>query len=115
MEDDNIDALLVVDAIGFSVMVHRWATHAPLSLREEAEKIYKLREEEELQGLDKLFQYMDRYQKPVIVSSTLTEAMKSSPVFSKLKENGVLVYPTPERAVKVLARLVEYSRYLNYS
>jgi acyl-CoA synthetase (NDP forming) len=68
---------------------------------------------QEMEGLDKLFQYMDRYQKPVIISSHITEATRQSPVFEKLKSNGVIMYPTPERAANVVARLVEYSRYLN--
>ena len=115
MEDDNIDALLVVDAIGYSVMAHQWATKAPPSVRGEADKIFERQQEEELRGLDKLFEYMDKYQKPVIISGILTGAMRSSPIFSKLKENGVLMYPTPERAAKVLAHLVGYSRYLSHS
>ncbi|GAI29895.1 unnamed protein product, partial [marine sediment metagenome] len=72
MEDDNIDALLVVDAIGYSVMMHQWASYAPLPLREKADEIFGREEEEELKGLDKLFEYMDKYQKPVIISGNLT-------------------------------------------
>ncbi len=115
MEDDNIDALLVVDAIGWPVRFRQWFRASSSSLREKADEIFKTQEEEGLRGLDKLFDYMDKYQKPVIISDNLTEAMKSSRIFSKLKENGVLIYPTPERAAKVLAHLVSYSRYLSQS
>jgi len=114
MEDDNIDALLVVDAIGLPLRFREWIP-ASSSLREKADEIFKTREDEELRNLDKLFDYMDKYQKPVIISSQIDEALENSRIFNKLTENGVLIYPTPERAAKVLAHLVSYSRYLSHS
>ena len=56
---------------------------------------------------------MDKYQKPVIIFNHHTDAIKGSIISTRLKENGVMTYPTPERAVRVLAHLVEYSRYLS--
>ncbi len=115
MEDDNLDALLVLGGIGqMARMLPGLASNDP-SVREQAEQILKAREKEELEGLDKLFDYMDKYQKPVIAFGRVTEAMKSSPVYDKMREHGFVLYPTPERAVKVLAHLVEYSRYLSTS
>jgi acyl-CoA synthetase (NDP forming) len=70
-------------------------------------------EEQELSDLDKLVEYMDKYQKPIIISNQISDSMKNSRVFGKLMDNGIVMYPTPERAVKVLAHLVQYSRYLN--
>jgi len=120
IEDNNIDALLVIGGIGqMRMMLGRMSINVPPTLRAQAKQILeaqqkalKAREQEELEGLDKLFEYMDRYQKPVIASGRIEE-MKGSPVFAKLRENGFPVYPTPERVAKVLAHLVEYSRYLN--
>ena len=60
-----------------------------------------------------MVEYMDKYQKPVIVYGRVNEAMRDSPVFNKLREHGIPMFPTPERAAKVLAHLVEYSRYVN--
>ena len=77
------------------------------------EEFFKARMEEERKNLDKLYEYMKKYRKPVIVFNHNAQMMKDSPVFNELKENGVMMYPTPERGAKVLARLVEYSRYLN--
>ena len=113
MEDDNIDALLAVHAVGWPVIIHE-RTSISSPLRPKADQLFTVQEEEELTGLDKLFDYMDKYRKPVIISGELNEAMKTSRTFSKLKENGVLMYPTPERAAKVLAHLVSYSRYLSH-
>ena len=122
LEDDNLDALLVIGGIGMTAMWARQAASmqslvgqiddAP-SFMEQAERMMRARQEEEVKDLDKLFEYMDRCQKPVIISGRVTEDMRSSPIFEKLQENGILMYPTPERATKVLAHLVEYSRYLN--
>ena len=70
---------------------------------------------EELANLDRLVEYMDKYQKPVIIFGRTPDGMGNSPVFKKLHDNGLSLYPTPERAAKVLAHLVQYSRYLNHS
>ena len=59
-----------------------------------------------------MFELMDKYQKPVIVSTHITDAARNSPVFAKLQKNGVMMYATPERAAAVAAKLVEYSAYL---
>ena len=125
MEDDNLDALMVIGSIGMTAMWARQAaSYAPQFIQqadnapsfiEQAEQMFKARLEEELKGLDKLFEYMDKFRKPVIVASHITEALRSSPVFDKLKEHGVIMYPTPERGARVLAHLVQYSRYLNQS
>jgi len=120
IEDDNLDSLLVIGGVG---QMRMWARgtvgNIPPTLREQAKQIQKTRqkfletqEKEELQHLDKLFELMDKYKKPVIISGTVDDNVKSSPVFKKLRENGVPMYPTPERAAKVLAHLVGYNRYL---
>jgi len=115
IEDDNMDAVLVIGGIPQVTMRDSVAPSNDPAAIERAERRFKAREEAELGGLDKLFEYIDKYQKPVIVSGRITENMKSSPIFNKLRESGVPMYPTPERAAKVLAHLVEYSRYLNQS
>jgi len=123
MEDDNLDAVLVIGGIGqMRMMLSRMTSDIPPSLKEQTkqilkaqQKVFKAREKEELDGLDKLFEYMDKYQKPVIIFGRINEDMRSSPVFKKLRENGVTMYPTPERAAKVLAHLVEYSQYLGHA
>lgn len=115
IEDENLDALLVVDAIGYSVNLHRWAGNAPPDVREVADRSFQKQEQEELTGLDKLFGHMDRFRKPVVISNNLTEDMKASAIFEKLRESGVLMYPTPERAARVLTHLLRYSRYLGFA
>ena len=113
MEDDNLNALIVVNAVAYPVERHEWINNVPPAVRKEADKTFEVQEEEELKELDKAFTYMDRYQKPLIISHAHTEGIKNSRTFKKLQDNGVVMYPTPERAAKVLAHLAEYSEYLS--
>ncbi len=113
IEDDNFDAVLVISGVGMSAMMGRQvASSVPTATREQAAEFLKMLEDNELDNLDRVFEYMDKYQKPVIMSNHITEAFRESRTFTKLKDNGVMMYPTPERAVRALAGLVQYSRYL---
>lgn len=123
LEDENLDALLIIGGVGQMRMMMRAATMmlSP-ALREQAKQIIesqqefmKAQEKDELENLDRLFEYMDKYQKPVIIFGRTPMGMDNSPVFKKLRDNRVSLYPSPERAAKVLAHLVQYSRYLNNS
>jgi acyl-CoA synthetase (NDP forming) len=113
IEDENFDAVLVIHSIGGMMMMmgRQMAANMPPEAREQIELALQSWEEDELRNLDKLIEYMDRYQKPIIISTDINETVRNSPAFTKLKDNGVMMYPTPERAVKVLAHLVQYSRY----
>ncbi len=123
LEDENIDAVLIVGGIGMAstyplLNVNNAKTllqqaDNPLSALDYTQQLLKKLQDEELASIDKLSEYMDKYQKPVIISTYVNEATKASPVFEKLKNIGVFIYPTPERAVKVLGHLYEYSRYRN--
>jgi acyl-CoA synthetase (NDP forming) len=114
MEDDNLDALIVVNSVADPAGRREWLGNIPPSMREEADKTYKAQEEEELKELDMAFAYMNKYQKPLIICRAHTPGIKNSRTFKKLQDNGILMYPTPERAAKVLAHLTEYSEYLSH-
>jgi acyl-CoA synthetase (NDP forming) len=113
VEDNNFDAVLIISSIGMMRMTNPGFTNMPQSVREQMEWAMRMIEEQELSDLDKLVEYIDKYQKPIIISNQISDSMKNSRVFGKLMDNGIVMYPTPERAVKVLAHLVQYSRYLN--
>ncbi len=116
MEDDNLDAILSVGAIGMSSM-WRMMGGLPLSmpsfLREQAMKMMDFIEGDEMNNLDKAIEYIDKYKKPIIVTSLMmTPEMRQAPVHKKLVENGIITYPTPERSAKVLHHLCWYAEYL---
>jgi acyl-CoA synthetase (NDP forming) len=61
--------------------------------------------------VNKISELVAEYGKP-IVAVTLTSGGEE--IIEKLKEwKNILVYPTPERATKVLSKLYEYHRYLD--
>ncbi|MBI4303604.1 MAG: hypothetical protein HY665_04645, partial [Chloroflexi bacterium] len=98
------DTVLVVDAIGRSARDHG---QVPGEQR--------ATEEQELKSLDTLFEYIEKYQKPVIISGHVGSSMKKSALLAKLREHGIFIYPTPERAAKVIANLARYRRYVEDS
>jgi acyl-CoA synthetase (NDP forming) len=105
MRDENIDAVISLTAIGQGM---------PLS-RTELTPWAKAIEEEELNLIGQTIELMDQLHKPLLISLVLSDVRRESPIFKKLQENGIIVYPTPEQAVKALAHLVEYSEYLRGS
>jgi len=113
MEDGNVDAILSVGSIG---MVSSWAGRT--SSRAPDADVQKMREwldllvQDELKNIDRVIERMDELQKPLIICSIFNEALRKSEALRKLQANGILMYPTPERAAKVLAHLVNYSQYL---
>jgi len=123
LEDTELDGLLIIGGVGMSTMFPRFTQDNlksslgqgdnPTSFIDFIQKMMTQYENQELEGLDKMFRYMDRLKKPVIISTHTTEATHSSPVFEKLRKNGVMMYSTPERAALVMAKLAEYGRYLN--
>ena len=113
MEDNNLDALIAVNAIAYPAGMRDWIGNIPPAMKEKVEKTLETQEEEELKHLATAFDYMDNYKKPLIICQAHTEGVKNSRTFKKLQENGILMYPTPERAAKALAHLAEYSEYLS--
>jgi acyl-CoA synthetase (NDP forming) len=130
IEDENVDAVIVVGCIGMSAMFRVFSDRMGSldmflqmfpSLKEQLQvtdimKFMEPYEEEELKNLDILVDYMDRYQKPIIIIGLMmAPESRDAPFYKKLQEKGILWYPTPERAAKVLAHLVEYSEHLKAS
>lgn len=100
MEDENIDAVLAPSSIGISYLVTAEASKAQGSDREESRL------------LSKVIELMDRLHKPFITCHMFPEVLWNSPAFKRLRELGIMAYPTPEQATQALAHLVEYSEYL---
>jgi len=116
MEDEHIDAILSVGAIGMSGM-WRMMGGLPISmpsfLREQAMKMMDFIEVDEMNNLDKAIELMDEHQTPIIITSLMmTPEMREAPVHKKLVDNGLISYPTPERSAKVLHHLCWYAEYL---
>ena len=114
MEDENVDALLLSSVAGTSFAVPQLHGLSPEMLTE-IEQIVVDREKDDLKNWNSLIKRMDTIQKPVILLFAATDSMRTLGVFKMLRKNGILMYPSPARAVKTLAYLIEYSEYLRKS
>ena len=113
VEDDNVDAVLSVGSIGMvSGFRGRLPSYLTKSEADKMDELAELLEQDELTNVDKAIEYMDKSQKPLIICSIFNEYLRTSRTLKKLQGNGLLMYPTPERAAKVLAHIVDYSQYL---
>ncbi len=116
MEDENIDIILAVGTIGMTAMMRRMGALPPSfppALIDLARKFMEDAEKDELKNIEEAIERMDKLQKPLIITGLLmTPEVKETEVFKKLRENGLIMYPTPERSAKVLAHLCWYSEYL---
>jgi acetyltransferase len=114
LEDENVDAVMVVGGIG---VVGGLATLLPRhpSLKDEYARLMEDAERAELENLDRLLERRERYRKPVVVARTVSAVMfeETGAVAEKMKRHLLTPYPTAERAARALARLVEYSEYLD--
>jgi acyl-CoA synthetase (NDP forming) len=111
MEDENIDAVMIIGAAGVSNNVATWVS-IPDSLADAVGQWIEDSETSEMAEIDKMLELMKRYQKPAVFCNLGIPTMKSGELYKKLEINHIIPYQTPERAAKALARLVEYGEYL---
>jgi acyl-CoA synthetase (NDP forming) len=114
MEDENIDAVMITGPVwapfGFSAFMSTppWERDTLADGRE----LLKSVEEESLRNLRTTMELMRKYQKPVVLSVWVTNEVRSGELYKELERNYLVPYPTPDRAARALARLVEYSEHL---
>lgn len=111
IEDENIDATLIIGAAGVAASYARWV-NLPPSVSGEVDRWIEASDHSEQRDVDKLMEMMDRYQKPVIMANMGIPTTRKGELYEKLERNHVPPYLTPERAAKALAHLVGYSEYL---
>lgn len=99
-EVDSILALGVVASSSRFAALIKNATNMDLSI---AKNFAEAMEKSDIEFINKISFLQDKYNKPIIGVGML------SPEY---KNEKLLVYDTPSKAVKVLAKLVEYKKYL---
>lgn len=113
LEDENVDAVMVVGGIG---IVGGLATLLPVhpSRQDEYARLIQSSEQGELDNLDRLMEAREKHKKPIVVARTVSgfKTEETSRVAERMKRNHLVPYPSPGRAAGALARLVEYSEYL---
>ena len=115
LEDENVDAVLGIGVLATIRIIHERLKAFSATKREKISSMLMEREEEELDQLDAIIRRMDELQKPIIYcSGSPFLTRRGSKPHQKLRENNILLYPTPEAGIKVLAHLVEYSNYRHH-
>ncbi|MFC2058863.1 hypothetical protein ACFLTS_04380, partial [Chloroflexota bacterium] len=111
----NIDAVIVLSHFGASDRLPgTFSTVTDKVTHDEIDEVMKAVEEKGMGEIDTAMELMKKYHKPIIFADMFLVNEKGD-VQKKLMDNYLTPFPTPERAVKTLARLVEYSEYLRTS
>jgi acyl-CoA synthetase (NDP forming) len=108
LKAENVDGVLGVSCVGYppDVSADRLGVANSEEIQRQVDFVVKAEE-----GLvDGLLERIQRYGKPLILAHS--PAGDRAPALRKLKEHNVFVYPSPERAARVLSRLVQYGAYL---
>ena len=111
LEDENIDAIIIIGGVGMAASFGSWVKLPP-SAREYALERRKAIEDMEVQDLEKTIELMKKHQKPILFVTQVMGAATRGLAYKKLKENHLNFYSIPERAARALRHLVEYSEYL---
>ncbi len=109
IEDDNLDAIVVIGGIGMASGFSRWA---PPSMKRDVGQATKYLDALEIENVEKTIELMRRCHKPVIFTMAVTGAPAKGKVARMLNRSHLNLYSTPERAARVLSCLVKYSEYL---
>lgn len=112
LESNEIDALLVLGIGGYSFFIHYYRSFSLLS-NQQLSKMKTLLCDVEVQIAKDLIEFIDRYDKPIIVTSFGDVAISEAARI--LEDNGIVNVPSPERAAKAMASLVAYGEYLKAS
>jgi len=111
LEDENIDAIIVVGGVGMIASFPDWVVLPP-SARAGARAQRAAIEDTEVQDLRKTIELMREHRKPVLFVTQVTGAASRGRAYRMLKENHMSFYSIPERAARTLKHLVDYSEYL---
>ena len=114
MEDENVDSILLSGVIGTAAVIPK-LNGVPQETIDLVQQLVKMREVEDEKCWDEALQRMEESKKPIILLAMAPEEMKHTSLYRKLSDNGMMMYPSPMRAARALAHLVEYSEYLRAS
>jgi len=113
---DGCDAVINLGIMGKRLITRRIVksaavdpTYTPEFLNEVIDVLYKFEEE----YIEHVVTMMDKYRKPVIGVSIMTDEKEDKTVNKVAGHKyNALFFPTPERAVKALAKMYDYHRFL---
>ncbi len=113
IEDENVDAVLSL-AVGFADAIRTIVMdYVHSDIYDEVDRFIKSEEKRELEQLKKVIERMDALGKPVFFCPP--SGIEDLSTITHLSQNGILTYPSMERAAKALAHLAGYGEYLSTS
>jgi acyl-CoA synthetase (NDP forming) len=112
---EYVDGVIALGGVGFASERAEDFRESKLAEQYNLRELSKLFVQADIQTTEGIVELIDKYNKPIIVASETVVGARAGRNESiiKLEEEGILVYPTPDRAARVLARMVERNRYLN--
>lgn len=115
MEDDNVDMVLWIGGIGQNFYLSQ-SMGGCFPVKEEEEIAFKLLADDEARNIDIVSDKVNQYQKPLLFSKLMVPWSINEPdVFTILRNKGIPIYPSPQRAARALHHLVWYSEYIDAS
>jgi acyl-CoA synthetase (NDP forming) len=114
---DGCDAVINLGIVGRRILVHRLLASVrsvdPKTPEKPLQAAGQMIDDFERRYIGHIVELMERHRKPVFGVSLLTEAQDRTIVPAEHGRYKGLFYPTPERAVKAFAKMVEYRRFLS--
>lgn len=110
LEDDNVDAVLLISPTATRSFIDWFAMYAPWL--GDLDNLRKMVEEQDLRELEKVREMMVKYNKPVVYCSMGITIVRQGAVYKYIEQNHLVPFATPHRAAKALARFIGYSEYL---
>jgi acyl-CoA synthetase (NDP forming) len=111
IEDENMDITMIIGGFGMVGLLDDLVGAVNMAT-DEVDKMLQAAQGEELKNLDTTIELMKKYQKPVVFTTMVSDAVRRGGVYDKLEQNYLTPCSTPEMAAKVLAHLVRYSEYM---
>lgn len=113
IEDKNIDITMIIGGFGMVGLIDDLLGAVNMAT-DEVDKMLQAAQGEELKNLDTTIELMKKYQKPVVFTTMVSDAVNRGAVYDKLEQNYLTPCATPEMSAKVLAHLVRYSEYMGF-
>jgi len=106
LKDENVDSVLAISSVGSPSKI--FDQYPPAIRNQLVEFAEMMVEWESTRGVMGLIERIKKYQKPVILAAPPTSREESEAI-RKFEQKGIVVYPTPERAIRVLAYITKYA------
>jgi acyl-CoA synthetase (NDP forming) len=106
LKDENVDSVLALSSVGSPSKI--FDQYPPAIRNQLAEFAEMMVEWESTRGVVGLIERIKKYQKPVILAAPPT-SREGSEAIKEFEKSGIVVHPTPERAIRILAYITKYA------